>query len=57
MCLTEQGVKVMISNSNTDFIRDLYSDLNIQEITTKYAINQKNTTELVITNYPKKEII
>ena len=54
MCLTDQGIKVMLSNSNTDFIRDLYSNLNIKEINTSYMINQKKAKELIITNYPKQ---
>jgi len=43
----------MISNSDTDFIRDLYSDLDITEIDINYAINNKNAKELIITNYQK----
>lgn len=51
--LSDKGVKVMVSNSDTDFIRDLYSDLDITEIDINYATNNKQTKELVITNYPK----
>jgi DNA adenine methylase len=49
--------KVAISNSNTDFIRDLYKDYNLHEIQTKRLINSKKEnrrniiTELLITNY------
>ena len=40
---------------NTDFIRDLYGDLNITEIDTGYAINHKKVKELIITNYLKQK--
>ncbi|WP_375318961.1 DNA adenine methylase [Candidatus Tisiphia endosymbiont of Oplodontha viridula] len=51
--LTNKGVKLMISNSNTDFIRELYQDFTINTVNTKYALTgQKEITrELVITNY------
>ena len=51
--LSDKGVKVMVSNSNTDFIRGLYSDLNITEVDINYSINNKNAKELIITNNPK----
>ncbi|WP_425364079.1 DNA adenine methylase [Candidatus Tisiphia endosymbiont of Hybos culiciformis] len=51
--LTSKGVKLMISNSNTDFIREIYQDFTINTIDAKYALTgQKSITrELVITNY------
>lgn len=53
--LTEQGVYCILTNHNTDFIRDLYSDFNIFEIDVKRMINSdaKNRTgkELIVTNF------
>lgn len=37
--LAERGVKVMLSNSDCSFIRELYSNFKIYEITTSRAIN------------------
>jgi len=51
------GCKVAISNSNTEFIRNLYKDYNLHEIETKRLINSKKEKrsdiilELLITNY------
>ncbi|MFM7408301.1 MAG: DNA adenine methylase [Cuspidothrix sp.] len=52
--LVNRGVKVMLSNSDCAFIRDLYSDFNIHTISAARAINsdpQKRgkITELLIT--------
>ena len=46
----------MLSNSSTDFIRDLYSDYNIQIVQAKRAINSNaskrgNVDEVVVRNY------
>jgi DNA adenine methylase len=56
--LSNKGVKLMISNSDTSFIRDLYKDFNISTITAKYSMpngissNAKRiANELLITNY------
>ena len=54
--LTDKGAKVMLSNSNTDFIRDLYKDFNIHIIEAKRSINSKGdkrgkVEEVIITNY------
>ena len=51
--LSNKGVKIMISNSDTDFIRDLYKDFNISNITIKYSISNytRESGELLITNY------
>jgi len=54
--LTDRKVKVMISNSDTLFIRDAYKDYNIYEIETNRSINSDaskrgKVKELVITNY------
>ena len=58
--LSSRGCYVMLSNSDTAFIRDIYSELKNVTITTVNAgrsINSKaagrgKITELVITNYP-----
>jgi DNA adenine methylase len=51
--LDKKGAKLMISNSDTDFIRNLYKGFNIRIIEVQYDIRQKKskTQELVITNY------
>lgn len=54
--LTMRGIKFMLSNSSTDFIRDLYSDYNIQIVQAKRAINSNaskrgNVDEVVVRNY------
>lgn len=53
--LSNKGVFVMLSNSDTDLIRDLYSDFKIEVINASRSINCKanNRTgkEVVITNY------
>ena len=47
------GVKIMLSNSNTDFIRGLYKDYNIKTIEVKYALDLDRPIreEVLITNY------
>lgn len=57
--LDKRGVKVMVSNHNTDFIRDLYKDFNIHVISAKRNINSKgnkrgSVEEIIITNYENK---
>ena len=54
--LTEIGVKVMLSNSGTDFIKELYKDYNQVDLTIKYSLGGKNAgrgerSELLIKNY------
>lgn len=54
--LTARGIKFMLSNSNTDFIRNLYAEYFITEVSARRAINcngnsRGNVTELVIRNY------
>jgi DNA adenine methylase len=55
--LVERGVKVMLSNSDCQFIRDLYKDFNINSITASRLINSKalkrgkKISELLITSY------
>jgi DNA adenine methylase len=48
--------KILLSNSNTEFIRKLYSDFNVKEVKVMRAINSKASkrighTELIISNY------
>lgn len=54
--LNKKGVKVMLSNHNTDFIRELYKDFNIHIVLAKRMINSDaskrgNIEEVIITNY------
>ncbi len=54
--LANRGVKVMLSNSDCAFVRELYSDFNIYEISASRAINSKaekrgKITEVLITSY------
>lgn len=54
--LTARGIKFMLSNSNTDFIRQLYTGYFITEVSARRAINCNGNgrgavTELVIRNY------
>lgn len=54
--LTEKGVYVMLSNSATDFIKDLYKDYKQINLTTKYSLGGKgadrgNKQELLVVNY------
>ena len=53
--LSDRGVKCMMTNSNTDFIKELYSDFNIEVIDVKRMVNRDATKrtgqEVIITNY------
>lgn len=54
--LAERGVKVMLSNSNCSFIRELYKEFKIYEISASRAINSNaekrgKITELLIMSY------
>ncbi len=54
--LANRGVKVMLSNSDCAFVRELYADFNIYEILASRAINSKaekrgKITELIIISY------
>lgn len=54
--LTKRGVKCLLSNHNTAFIRDLYSEFNIEVIPAKRMINSNatgrgNVEEVLISNY------
>ncbi len=54
--LDKKGVYVMLSNHNTDFIRELYNGFNIEVVHARRNINSKGTgrgkvEEVIITNY------
>lgn len=54
--LNEKGVKFLLSNSSTDFIKDIYSDYIIEEVDAKRNINSKASKrgkikELLVRNY------
>ncbi|MFC1685597.1 DNA adenine methylase [Nanoarchaeota archaeon] len=56
--LNENGVKVMLSNSDTEFIKDLYRDFKINFVDATRMINSDASKrgkikEVVITNYSK----
>ena len=54
--LADKGVQVMLSNSDSEFIRNLYKDFVLHEVRASRAVNSKadlrgKITQLVITNY------
>ena len=54
--LTQNGVKFLQSNSNTEFIRELYSDYTIEFVNARRNINRNandrgNVSEVLIRNY------
>ena len=53
--LTKSGIACMLSNSNADFIKNLYAGYNIEVIQAKRTINRNGHSrygeELIITNY------
>lgn len=54
--LTSKNVKWMLSNANTQFIKNLYSEYNIEIVDAKRSINSKGykrtgITEVIIRNY------
>lgn len=54
--LNDKGIKFLLSNSSTEFIRNLYKDYSIFFIKAKRAINSKGngrgeTTEVFVKNY------
>ena len=60
--LDAKGVKIMLSNSDTPFIRDLYEGFHIQQVWAPRAINRdaskrKGVPEVVVTNYVPAEQI
>ncbi len=60
--LASRGVQVMLSNSDCDLIRDLYSDFNIHTIYASRHINAKGTgrgkiTEVLVTSYETNPLV
>ena len=58
--LTKRGVKCLLSNHNTAFIRGLYSEFNIEVIPAKRMINSNaygrgNVEEVLISNYSNED--
>ena len=58
--LAQRGVKVMLSNSDTSFIRNLYKNFNIHTILARRAINSNakkrgKINELLVTSYSIKD--
>lgn len=56
--LSQKGAYVMLSNHNTEYIRELYKDFHIHVVEAKRMINSKadgrgNVEEVIITNYEK----
>lgn len=54
--LSDKGVNVMLSNSNTEFIRELYKDFNIHIVQARRNINSQSSgrgkvEEVIVTNY------
>ena len=54
--LTEKNIKFLQSNSDTEFIRDLYKDYKIEIVQMPRMINSKgdkrqNINEVLISNY------
>ncbi len=49
--LTEKGVRFLQSNSNCEFIRELYKDYEISEVGIFNPLNKTHTTEVLIKNY------
>ena len=56
--LTDRGCQILLSNSDSEYIRELYSEFkeNIIEVKVQRAINSKASkrkghTELIIRNY------
>lgn len=59
--LDKKGAKVMLSNSDTDFIKNLYRKYKIEVVRANRMINCDATkrgkiNEVVVTNYPLKEV-
>lgn len=59
--LTESGVHCMLSNSITEFIKNLYAGYNIDVVPVKRNINRNGNArhgeEVIITNYKSNQII
>ncbi len=60
--LTRRGVKVMLSNSDTRFIRELYQGYEVVTVSASRAINSKadsrgKITEVIVCNYKVEEML
>lgn len=55
--LSQRGVYCMMTNSNTDFIKELYSDYHIEVVDVKRMVNcdasNRKGQEVIVTNYQK----
>ena len=53
--LADKGVRCMLTNHDTPFIRDLYKDFKIETVNVKRSINRnasgRTGTELIVTSY------
>jgi DNA adenine methylase len=53
--LTEKNIKTILTNSNTEFIKNLYKDFNIKEIKITKSINPKSVdktvNEIIVLNF------
>jgi DNA adenine methylase len=53
--LSDRDVKCMMTNSNTDFIKELYSEFNIEIVNVKRMVNcdasKRTGQEVIVTNY------
>lgn len=53
--LSNRGVYCILTNHNTEFVRDLYKEFTIETVNTKRMINFKadarTAQEVIITNY------
>ena len=53
--LSEQGVKLMLSNHNVPLVYELYSEFTIEQVDVRRAINRdaskRSGKEVIITNY------
>jgi DNA adenine methylase len=57
----QKGVYLMLSNSDSDYIKDLYKDYNIKTVSSSRNLNCKSdkrnkVTELIITNYKESDL-
>ena len=54
--LSISGYSVMLSMSDTPFIRELFKGYNIRQIDSLHAIRHKKVKELIITNFSDGEL-
>ena len=55
--LTERNVYCMLTNSNTDYMKDLYKEYNVDVVNVTRCVNSNSNdrrgTEIIVTNYKK----